>query len=59
MRETKQTINVEFSSKSINLGEQDVKIQLWDTAGQERYQAVTKTYYRGAVGVIIVFDITK
>lgn len=58
-RQAKQTVNVEFSSKAFELGENNVKLQLWDTAGQERYQAVTKSYYRAALGVIIVFDITK
>jgi small GTP-binding protein len=43
----------------INVGDQEVKLQLWDTAGQERYRTVTKSYYRGALGVIIVYDITK
>lgn len=56
---TKQTINVEFSSKVLSLGENQVKLQLWDTAGQEKFQAVTKSYYRNSLGVIIVYDITK
>lgn len=58
-RQSKQTVNVEFSSKAFELGDSTVKLQLWDTAGQERYQAVTKSYYRKALGVIIVFDLTK
>lgn len=57
--QSKQTINVEFSSKSIELGNNLVKLQLWDTAGQEKYQAVTKNYYRKSLGVLIVFDITR
>ena len=36
-----------------------VKTQIWDTAGQERYRAITHAYYKGAVGAIIVFDISK
>lgn len=36
-----------------------VKAQIWDTAGQERYRAITSAYYRGAVGALLVFDITK
>nr|KJB55806.1 hypothetical protein B456_009G095700 [Gossypium raimondii] len=36
-----------------------VKAQIWDTAGQERYRAITSAYYRGAVGALMVYDITK
>lgn len=50
---------MEYSSKSITIGEKDIKLQLWDTAGQERFKSVTKSYYKGAVGVVIVYDITK
>ena len=58
--ESKTTIGVEFATKTLALeGSQCVKAQIWDTAGQERYRAVTSTYYRGAQGAMIVFDITK
>lgn len=43
----------------MEIGENTVRLQLWDTAGQEKYTAVTKSYYRNALGVIIVFDITR
>ena len=36
-----------------------IKAQIWDTAGQERYRAITSAYYRGAVGAMIIYDITK
>lgn len=36
-----------------------IKAQIWDTAGQERYRAVTSAYYRGAVGALLIYDITK
>ena len=36
-----------------------VKVQVWDTAGQERYRSITNAYYRGAEGILIVFDVTK
>lgn len=61
--ETKSTIGVEFMIKhykfNTNDGDTSVKAQLWDTAGQERYQAIANIYYRGAVGLIIVYDITN
>ena len=57
--ESKSTIGVEFSTKVINVDKTRIKLQLWDTAGQERYRAITSAYYRGAVGVIVCFDITK
>lgn len=57
--DSKSTIGVEFRSKSIDIGCKRVKLQIWDTAGQERYRAITNAYYRGALGVILVFDITR
>ena len=50
---------MEFSSKTINVRDQEIKLQLWDTAGQERFRSVTKSYYKGAIGVFIVYDVTK
>lgn len=44
--------------KNIELGGKSVKIQIWDTAGQERYRTLTKAYYRGAAGIILVYDVT-
>ncbi|CAD8064752.1 unnamed protein product [Paramecium primaurelia] len=55
----KQTLGVEFSSKIVQVNQKKIKMQLWDTAGQERYRALTKGYYRGALGALIVFDITN
>ena len=58
--DNKSTIGVEFATKSITLdGKVVIKAQCWDTAGQERYRAITSAYYRGAVGALLVFDITK
>eukprot|EP00921_Rhytidocystis_pertsovi_P012904 GHVQ01020953.1.p1 GENE.GHVQ01020953.1~~GHVQ01020953.1.p1 ORF type:complete len:231 (+),score=24.52 GHVQ01020953.1:399-1091(+) len=58
--ETKSTIGVEFATKSIHLEDGKViKAQIWDTAGQERYRAITSAYYRGAVGALLVYDISK
>jgi small GTP-binding protein len=43
----------------INIANKEVKLQLWDTAGQEKYRSMAKSYYRGAIGVIIFYDVTK
>ncbi|EGR32687.1 ras oncogene family protein, putative [Ichthyophthirius multifiliis] len=53
------TIGVEFSSKIIQINNKNIKLQIWDTAGQERFKSVARTYYRGALGAIIVYDITN
>jgi Ras-related protein Rab-11A len=57
---TKETVGVEFGSKNFNFGEKDVvKAQIWDTAGQERYRSITKAYYKGARGALLVYDISR
>lgn len=55
----KPTIGVEFSSKTVHINSQDIRCQIWDTAGQERFRALTKAYYNGAVGALVVFDLTN
>ncbi|KAI3788085.1 hypothetical protein L2E82_00735 [Cichorium intybus] len=57
--ESKSTIGVEFASKTLEVDGKTIKAQIWDTAGQERYRAITSAYYRGAVGALLVYDITK
>ncbi|XP_059661471.1 ras-related protein RABA1f-like [Cornus florida] len=57
--ESKSTIGVEFATRSIRVDDKVVKAQIWDTAGQERYRAITSAYYRGAVGALIVYDVTR
>lgn len=57
--DSKPTIGVEFATKTINLEGKTIKNQIWDTAGQERFRAITNAYYRGAIGAIIAFDLTK
>eukprot|EP01057_Protomagalhaensia_wolfi_P001152 Protomagalhaensia_wolfi_Nauph_80__1151@NODE_167_length_3356_cov_74_031957_g125_i0_p2_GENE_NODE_167_length_3356_cov_74_031957_g125_i0NODE_167_length_3356_cov_74_031957_g125_i0_p2_ORF_typecomplete_len214_score16_62Ras/PF00071_22/5_9e65Roc/PF08477_13/1_3e29Arf/PF00025_21/5e19GTP_EFTU/PF00009_27/1_4e07SRPRB/PF09439_10/2_2e06MMR_HSR1/PF01926_23/1_7e06RsgA_GTPase/PF03193_16/0_019RsgA_GTPase/PF03193_16/0_21Gtr1_RagA/PF04670_12/6_8e06FeoB_N/PF02421_18/5e05AAA_22/PF13401_6/0_002AAA_22/PF13401_6/2_4e03Sep len=57
--ESKSTIGVEFATKSVNTEGKVIKAQIWDTAGQERYRAITSVYYRGALGALLVYDISK
>jgi len=57
--ESKTTIGVEFATRTLVAQDKIIKVQVWDTAGQERYRAITSAYYRGAVGALLVFDITK
>ena len=53
------TIGIEFAAKTIELNKKQVKIQIWDTAGHEAFQSITRTYYKGAVGALLVYDITN
>ena len=53
------TIGVDFKTKYIDIDGQRVKLQIWDTAGQEKFRAITKAYYRGAHGILVVFDISR
>lgn len=57
--DSKATIGVEFQTRTLLIDHKTVKAQIWDTAGQERYRAVTSAYYRGAVGAMLVYDMTK
>lgn len=57
--ESKSTIGVEFATRTVQVEGKTIKAQIWDTAGQERYRAITSAYYRGAVGALLVYDITK
>ncbi|OHT11878.1 Ras-related protein RABA2b [Tritrichomonas foetus] len=56
---SKSTIGVEFATKTLKVDDKNVKVQIWDTAGQERYRAITSAYYRGAVGAMLLYDITS
>ncbi|CAN6321995.1 unnamed protein product [Urochloa humidicola] len=57
--DSKSTIGVEFATRTIQVEGKTIKAQIWDTAGQERYRAITSAYYRGAVGALLVYDVTK
>jgi len=54
---TPTTIGVEFTTKTTTYDNKSLAIQLWDTAGQERFNSIAKSYYRGAVGAFVIFDI--
>ncbi|TKY66207.1 Ras-related protein RABA5b [Spatholobus suberectus] len=56
---SKATIGVEFQTQVAEIDGKEVKAQIWDTAGQERFRAVTSAYYRGAVGALVVYDISR
>jgi len=53
------TIGVEFGARMINIDNRQVKLQIWDTAGQESFRSITRSYYRGAAGALLVYDITR
>ncbi|URE45010.1 RAB GTPase [Musa troglodytarum] len=57
--ETKSTIGVEFATRTIHVDGKLIKAQIWDTAGQDRYRAITSAYYRGSVGALVVFDLSR
>ncbi|KAI9297676.1 ras-domain-containing protein [Neoconidiobolus thromboides FSU 785] len=57
--EISATIGVDFKVKDLNLDDKQYKLTIWDTAGQERFRTLTSSYYRGAQGVILVYDVTK
>lgn len=56
---SKSTIGVEFQTQTMEIDGKEIKAQIWDTAGQERFRAVTSAYYRGAVGALVVYDISR
>ena len=53
------TIGVEFGARMVNIENKQVKLQIWDTAGQESFRSITRSYYRGAAGALLVYDITR
>ena len=59
MADCPHTIGVEFGTRIIEVSGQKIKLQIWDTAGQERFRAVTRSYYRGAAGALMVYDVTR
>ena len=57
--DTQATIGVELSTKNYTFDNNEVKVQIWDTAGQEKYRSITSSYYKGAHGCLLVYDITR
>ena len=53
------TIGVEFGARMITHDQKQIKLQIWDTAGQEAFRSITRSYYRGAAGALLVYDITR
>lgn len=53
------TVGVEFGSRTIDIAGRPVKLQCWDTAGQDRFRSIIRSYYRGAAGALLVYDVTR
>lgn len=53
------TIGIDFKTRTMELDGKKIKLQIWDTAGQERFRVITTAYYRGAMGILIIYDVTN
>lgn len=53
------TVGVEFGAKNIRIAGKTIKMQIWDTAGQENFRSITRSYYRSAIGALLVYDISR
>ena len=53
------TLGVEFASRTVAVRNKNIKFQVWDTAGQENFRSLTRSYYRSAIGALLIYDITK
>jgi len=52
------TIGIDFRIRTVDIGDKKYKLQIWDTAGQEKFRSITYSYYHGANGVLVVYDVT-
>ena len=52
------TIGIDFKTKTLNINNKEIKLKIWDTAGQERFSRITTQYYKGADGIVLVYDVT-
>jgi len=52
-------VQVEFGARMVTIDNRQIKLQIWDTAGQESFRSITRSYYRGAAGALLVYDITR
>ena len=52
------TIGIDFKIKNVEIDTKRIKLQIWDTAGQERFRTITTSYFRGAQGILLVYDVT-
>ncbi|KAI7852420.1 ras-related protein rab-4B-like protein [Circinella umbellata] len=56
-KDSVNTIGMEFGTRIVHIADKSIKLQIWDTAGQERFRSLTRSYFRGAAGALIVYDI--
>ncbi|CDH53058.1 ras-related protein rab-4b [Lichtheimia corymbifera JMRC:FSU:9682] len=58
-KDSVNTIGMEFGTRIVHIADKSIKLQIWDTAGQERFRSLTRSYFRGAAGALVVYDICK
>ena len=52
------TLGIDYKINQVTVGDKSIKLQIWDTAGQERFKSITENFYKGAQGILLVFDLT-